>query len=121
MKFKNVVIQSLTAIDPPIRVTSMEIEKQLKTTFDRLGIRSNLLEEVSGIGARRFWEEWNPAFRRSHAGRGKSVWMMQELTAEKSGSSSIPRSAVITWSPPLPVSCTVTWGCRRELPEFRCR
>ena len=56
MKFKNVVIQSLTAIDPPIRVTSMEIEKQLKTTFDRLGIRSNLLEEVSGIGARRFWE-----------------------------------------------------------------
>ena len=56
MKFKNVVIQSLTAIDPPIRVTSMEIEKQLKATFDRLGIRDNLLEEVSGIGARRFWE-----------------------------------------------------------------
>ncbi len=57
MKFKNVVIQSLTAVDPPIRVTSIEIEKQLKATFDRLGIRDNLLEEVSGIGARRFWEE----------------------------------------------------------------
>jgi 3-oxoacyl-[acyl-carrier-protein] synthase III len=57
MKFKNVVIQSLTAIDPPIRVTSIEIEKQLKATFDRLGIRDNLLEEVSGIGARRFWEK----------------------------------------------------------------
>jgi 3-oxoacyl-[acyl-carrier-protein] synthase-3 len=57
MKFKNVVIQSLTAIDPPIRVTSMEIEKQLKATFDRLDIRDNLLEEVSGIGARRFWEK----------------------------------------------------------------
>ncbi len=56
MKFKNVVIQSLTAIDPPIRVTSIEIEKQLKATFERLGIRDNLLEEVSGIGARRFWE-----------------------------------------------------------------
>jgi len=56
MKFKNVVIQSLTAIDPPIRVTSIEIEKQLKATFDRLDIRDNLLEEVSGIGARRFWE-----------------------------------------------------------------
>ena len=56
MKFNNVVIQSLTAIDPPIRVTSVEIEKQLKATFDRLGIRDNLLEEVSGIGARRFWE-----------------------------------------------------------------
>ncbi len=57
MKFKNVVIQSLIAIDPPIRVTSIEIEKQLKATFDRLGIRDNLLEEVSGIGARRFWEK----------------------------------------------------------------
>lgn len=57
MKFKNVVIQSLTAVDPPIRVTSIEIEKQLKATFDRLGIRDNLLEEVSGIGARRFWED----------------------------------------------------------------
>jgi 3-oxoacyl-[acyl-carrier-protein] synthase-3 len=57
MKFKNVVIQSLTSIDPPIRVTSIEIEKQLKATFDRLGIRDNLLEEVSGIGARRFWEK----------------------------------------------------------------
>ena len=57
MKFKNVVIQSLTAVDPPIRVTSIEIEKQLKPTFERLGIRDNLLEEVSGIGARRFWED----------------------------------------------------------------
>jgi 3-oxoacyl-[acyl-carrier-protein] synthase-3 len=57
MKFKNVVITSLTAIDPPIRVTSIEIEKQLKATFDRLGIRDNLLEEVSGISARRFWEK----------------------------------------------------------------
>ncbi len=57
MKFKNVVIQSLSAVDPPIRVTSIEIEKQLKATFERLGIRDNLLEEVSGIGARRFWED----------------------------------------------------------------
>ncbi|MEE8496745.1 MAG: 3-oxoacyl-[acyl-carrier-protein] synthase III C-terminal domain-containing protein, partial [Xanthomonadales bacterium] len=56
MKFKNVVIQSLTAIDPPIRITSIEIEQQLQATFERLGIRDNLLEEVSGIGARRFWE-----------------------------------------------------------------
>ncbi len=56
MKFKNVVIQSLTAVDPPIRVLSIDIEKQLKATFKRLGMRDNLLEEVSGIGARRFWE-----------------------------------------------------------------
>lgn len=56
MKFKNVVIQSLAAVDPPIRVTSREIEEKLRPTLNRLGIRDDLLEEVSGIGARRFWE-----------------------------------------------------------------
>jgi len=57
MKFKNVVIQSLAAVEPPIRVTSKEIEQKLKPTLDRLGVRDDLLEEVSGIGARRFWEK----------------------------------------------------------------
>ena len=57
MKFKNVSIQSLATVDPPIRVSSEDIEKQLKPTFDRLGIRNNLLEDISGIGARRFWEK----------------------------------------------------------------
>lgn len=57
MKFKNVAIQSLATVDPPISVSSVDIEKQLKPTFDRLDIRDNLLEEVSGIGARRFWEK----------------------------------------------------------------
>lgn len=57
MKFNNVVIQALVAIDAPIRVTSAEIEEQLQPTFKRLGIRGNLLEKVSGIAARRFWEE----------------------------------------------------------------
>jgi 3-oxoacyl-[acyl-carrier-protein] synthase III len=56
MKFKNVVIQSLAAVEPPIRITSREIEIRLKPTLDRLGVRDDLLEEVSGIGARRFWE-----------------------------------------------------------------
>ena len=56
MKFKNVVIQSLSAVEPPIRVTSREIEKKLKPTLDRLGVRDDLLEQVSGISVRRFWE-----------------------------------------------------------------
>jgi len=56
MNFQNVVIQSLAAVEPPIRVTSREIELRLKPTLDRLGIRDDLLEDVSGIGARRFWK-----------------------------------------------------------------
>jgi 3-oxoacyl-[acyl-carrier-protein] synthase-3 len=57
MNFKNVMIQAVAAVEPPIRVTSRAISRRLKPTLDRLGIRSNLLEELSGITARRFWPE----------------------------------------------------------------
>ncbi|MGD2130103.1 MAG: 3-oxoacyl-ACP synthase III [Lysobacterales bacterium] len=56
MNFKNVVIQSLADVEAPIRITSREIEEKLRPALDRLGIRQDLLEDVSGIGARRFWE-----------------------------------------------------------------
>ena len=39
MKFKHVVIQSLAAVEPPIRVTSKEIEEKLKPVLERLGVR----------------------------------------------------------------------------------
>ncbi len=57
MNFKNVVIQAVAAVEPPIRVTSREISRRLAPTLARLGIRSDLLEELSGITARRFWPE----------------------------------------------------------------
>lgn len=57
MNFNNVVIHSLAAVDAPIRITSAEIEKQLAPNFKRLGIRKNLLENITGIIARRFWKE----------------------------------------------------------------
>ncbi len=57
MKFENVVIQAITAIEPPIRVTSRELSERLLPTLERLGIRRELLEELSGIVARRFWNK----------------------------------------------------------------
>ncbi len=62
MLFDNVVIDSLAAIEPPERVTSKEIAERLTPTLDRLGVRHELLEEISGIAARRFW---NPETRPS--------------------------------------------------------
>lgn len=56
MIFKNVVIQAIAAIEPPIRVTSRELSERLMPTLQRLGIRTDLLEELSGIVARRFWK-----------------------------------------------------------------
>ena len=55
MHFKNVVIQSLAAVDAPLEVSSIEIGERLRPTMDRLGIRPGLLEEISGICSRRFW------------------------------------------------------------------
>jgi 3-oxoacyl-[acyl-carrier-protein] synthase-3 len=57
MIFKNVVIQAIAAIEPPIRVTSRELSERLKPTMQRLGIRTDLLEELSGIVARRLWKK----------------------------------------------------------------
>jgi len=55
MQFKNVVIQSLAAIDAPIEMTSAEIGDRLRPAMDRLGLRPGLIEEISGIKTRRFW------------------------------------------------------------------
>jgi len=57
MHFRNVAVQSLAAIDPPIRLTSAEISDRLEATLSRLGVRRGLLEETTGIEARRLWEE----------------------------------------------------------------
>ena len=55
MQFKNVVIQSLAAVDAPVEMTSAEIGDKLQVATDRLGMRRGLIEEISGIITRRFW------------------------------------------------------------------
>ncbi len=57
MNFKNVSVLSVAHVDAPHRVTSEEIEQQLAPTMNRLGIRTDLLRELSGIIERRFWDE----------------------------------------------------------------
>jgi len=57
MKFKNVSVLSVTHVDAPHKVTSEEIEQQLAPTIERLGIRPDLLRNLSGIMERRVWDE----------------------------------------------------------------
>ncbi len=57
MHFKNVVIQSVAAIEAPNRITSEQIAQRLRPATERLGVRLNLLQEISGIEARRFWDD----------------------------------------------------------------
>lgn len=55
MKFENVSVLGVAQVEAPIRVTSAALADRLMPTLQRLGIRPDLLEMVSGIVARRFW------------------------------------------------------------------
>ncbi len=56
MHFQNVSVQSLAAIEPPIRLSSAEICARLAPTLERLGVGENVIEDKTGITARRVWE-----------------------------------------------------------------
>lgn len=55
-RFANVAISGVAHLDAPIRITSAEIDDQLRPVTERLGVASGTLEGLAGIVARRFWE-----------------------------------------------------------------
>ncbi|WP_101927178.1 MULTISPECIES: 3-oxoacyl-ACP synthase III [Luteimonas] len=57
MLFDNVAIAGLAHVDAPRRVTSDEINARLKPTLDRLDIKTDVLQDIAGIHARRLWED----------------------------------------------------------------
>ena len=57
MKFDNVCILSVERIEAPHEITSAWLMEQLEPTTSRLGIDPGLLEGLTGIKARRFWDE----------------------------------------------------------------
>ena len=52
----NVAIEEVAYELAPEIITSSAIEAQLANTMERLGVRQGLLEELTGIRERRFWE-----------------------------------------------------------------
>jgi 3-oxoacyl-[acyl-carrier-protein] synthase-3 len=57
MEFENVSVMSIAHSVPPHRISSEWIDEQLSKTMTRLGVHKGLLEQLSGIVARRFWDE----------------------------------------------------------------
>ncbi|MGN6153345.1 MAG: 3-oxoacyl-ACP synthase III [Lysobacteraceae bacterium] len=57
MLFQHVAIAGLAHIDAPRQLTTAEINARLQPTLDRLGIKTNVLEDVAGIHARRLWDD----------------------------------------------------------------
>jgi 3-oxoacyl-[acyl-carrier-protein] synthase III len=77
VKFENVSIASVRHLDAPQRITSAEVDEQLKSTMERLDIKPGLLEELAGITARRFW---NPGVQPSEVASEAA-----ELAIEEAG------------------------------------
>ena len=56
MFFKNVAIEAVACALPTTIITSAEIESQLSATLERIGIKPGIIEGLSGIRERRFWD-----------------------------------------------------------------
>ncbi len=56
MIFNNVSIAGLAHVDAPHTLTSDEINARLKPTLDRLGIKTDVLNDIAGVRARRLWD-----------------------------------------------------------------
>ena len=57
MLFQNVSIMGLAHVDAPHTLTSVEINERLKPTFERLGIKVDVLGQIAGVHERRLWDE----------------------------------------------------------------
>jgi 3-oxoacyl-[acyl-carrier-protein] synthase III len=56
-RFENVAIAGLAHVDAPHRIASRDLSARLASTMARLGLREDMLESLSGIRARRWWDE----------------------------------------------------------------
>lgn len=56
MFFDNVAIASLSSVDAPHRISSSDIEARLAPVMARIGTPQGLIEKLTGIKARRFWD-----------------------------------------------------------------
>jgi len=55
-KFDNVSIISVASIDAPNIIKSSEIEEELAPTINKFGLRKNIIQELTGVIERRYWD-----------------------------------------------------------------
>jgi 3-oxoacyl-[acyl-carrier-protein] synthase-3 len=56
MRFRNVVLESLAPVLPPVVMTSADLEERLRPLYERLRLPFGRLELMTGIKERRFWQ-----------------------------------------------------------------
>ncbi|MFH1091074.1 MAG: 3-oxoacyl-ACP synthase III [Pseudomonadota bacterium] len=56
MRFENVSIIGVGYVEAPYRITSYELGEQILPTLEKFGLGPNLIEDMTGIRARRWWD-----------------------------------------------------------------
>ncbi|NOY27521.1 MAG: 3-oxoacyl-ACP synthase III [Oligoflexia bacterium] len=57
MRYRNVAIAGLASVVPETVITTESIERMLARGYQKLGLKAGFLEGLTGIAARRFWDE----------------------------------------------------------------
>lgn len=57
MRFKNVSIKGLAYVDAPHVITSAALEDKLAPAIKKFGLRPQIIQELTGIKERRFWDK----------------------------------------------------------------
>jgi 3-oxoacyl-[acyl-carrier-protein] synthase III len=81
--FNHVAIEAVECVLPPTVITSAEIESQISAPMERMGIKPGLIEGLTGIRERRFWDADQQA--------SDVATLAAEMVLEKTG---IPREAI---------------------------
>jgi 3-oxoacyl-[acyl-carrier-protein] synthase-3 len=55
--FRNTVLLNVRRADASVVVTSDEVDEQLASTYERVGLRPGMLERLAGIRERRWWAD----------------------------------------------------------------
>lgn len=79
--YPNVRIDAISYVLPDICVTSSSLEEQISSTMNRLGIPPGILENLSGIRERYFWE---PGVTASEAATKAATKLLEETNVNPS-------------------------------------
>ena len=77
-------VLSVEAVDAPIVVPSTQFDEHLMGTYERLGLRPGLLEEVAGVIERRWWPE-DVSFADAAAQAGERAIVAAGIDRERIG------------------------------------
>ncbi len=70
LRYQNVCLEGFGYVLPENVVTSTELERELGSVYERLGVHEGRLEMMTGISQRRFWDEGTvPSDGSTRAGR----------------------------------------------------